>query len=119
MDSKENNSKNVHDNEDILNKKVENLQPTDFIPDETTISAELKPLNEGGVGIKPEFLADNMDTTYENRRKHLNDWMKKKLLNDPAAKIKIENSIVKPTLINLSDESKFTFVNYIKPLEGT
>ena len=119
MDSKENNSKNVHDNEDILNKKVENLQPTDFIPDETTVPAELKPLNERGVGIKPEFLADNMDITYENRRKHLNDWMKKKLLNDPAARIKIENSIVKPTPDNLSDESKFTFVNYKKPLEGT
>jgi hypothetical protein len=104
MDSK-GNKPNV--NEGILKKKVENQQPIDFTPDEITIPAELKPLNQGGVGIKPDFLADDMDTTYENRRKHLNDWMKKKQLNDTAAKIKIQNSVVKTTSSNQSNETKY------------
>lgn len=85
---------------------------TDYIPKNTEIPAELISSSQGGVGIKPEFVAENMNETYQNRRKHLNDWMIKKLLKDPASKIKINGSIVKSTADNLLNESTFTLLDY-------
>ena len=62
--------------------------------------------------IAKPALDENMNITYRNRRKHLNDWMHGKLLSDSNARIKIGNSFVNYSAANASNVSDFTIVNY-------
>ena len=62
--------------------------------------------------IEKPALDENMNVTYQNRRKHLNDWMHRKLLSDSNARIKIGNSFVNYSAANASKVSEFTIVNY-------
>jgi hypothetical protein len=88
---------------------------TDFNPPLPEMPLELKPDSEGGIGIKPVFVTNNMNQTYLNRGQHLNNWIKTKLLRNTASRIKINNSIVVPTQENLVNESAFTIVDYERP----
>ena len=62
--------------------------------------------------IAKPALDENMNITYRNRRKHLNDWMHGKLLSDSNARIKIGNSFENYSDANARKVSEFTIVNY-------
>jgi hypothetical protein len=62
--------------------------------------------------IAKPTLDEDMNITYRNRRKHLNDWMHGKLLSDSNARIKIGNSFENYSDANARKVSEFTIVNY-------